>query len=226
MLVLLPLSACVTQWDLQGDNPRDYYLDHPIENRVEMRQTLYTLEWRGRDRLPASAVEDLKAGLSDAEPMAAKSVEILVHPSEMNNDLRKDALSRALRRMGYARSIIKFEPSKEIRPNDAMITVTYAAVVLPHCPDWRPSPVTTYSNSTHQSNIGCASVVNLGLQVADPSDLMKGTDSQVTPDTERNAVIIRQYRSGQSSSSGSASSSGSGDSGASDTSGATSATAQ
>ena len=70
-----------------------------------------------------------------------------------------------------------------------------AAVVLPDCPDWRMSPVTTYSN-THQANFGCATTVNLGLMVADPHDLVRGTGA-AGMDTQRNSQVISDYRAGK-----------------------------
>ncbi len=57
------------------------------------------------------------------------------------------------------------------------------------------SPVTTYSN-THQGNFKCAQVVNLGLMVADPHDLVKGT-GDVPTDTERASKAVQDYHAGK-----------------------------
>ena len=69
------------------------------------------------------------------------------------------------------------------------IDVRYAVVVPPNCPDWRTSPVTTYSNTMLAGNFKCASVVNLGMMVADPHDLVKGT-GDVAPDVVRDSDVI------------------------------------
>lgn len=69
-------------------------------------------------------------------------------------------------------------------------------LISPNCPDWKMSPVTTYSN-TKQGNIGCATVTNLGLMLEDPRDLERGASGGVvTPDPTRSADAIEKYRMG------------------------------
>lgn len=72
-------------------------------------------------------------------------------------------------------------------------------LISPNCPDWKTSPVTTYSN-TKQGNIGCATVTNLGLMLEDPRDLERGASGgHITPDTARSSLAIQNYRSGTAS---------------------------
>ena len=69
-------------------------------------------------------------------------------------------------------------------------------LISPNCPDWKTSPVTTYSN-TKQGNIGCATVTNLGLMLENPRDLERGASGGVVrPDSSRNSLAIQNYRSG------------------------------
>ncbi len=78
-------------------------------------------------------------------------------------------------------------------------------LVSPDCPDWKTSPVTTYSN-TKQGNIGCATVNNLGHMIADPRDLERGSSGgNVTPDPDRSADAIVNYRTLNSKSTASSS---------------------
>jgi pilus biogenesis lipoprotein CpaD len=207
--MLLVLSACVPQLDMQGVNPQEYYAEHPIENSVEIRHAVHTMTFAaGTDRLTGDAIDALQMALVDATPTATESVTVSLAPAQMGNDKRKEHISKLLRSMGYARKQITFEAAKDTKNNTAEVDVTYAEVVSPHCPDWRTSPVTTYSNSQQGGNIGCASVVNLGRMVADPHDLVKGV-GEVSPDSARNAAVISGYKKGVDLGTGSGSSSSS-----------------
>lgn len=105
LLPLLLLSACASM-DMQGNDPYNYYAEHPIENRVG--------------------------------------------------------------------------------PNGELIS--------PDCPDWRTSPITTFSN-TQQGNFGCATVTNLGLMLENPRDLEQGASGgYLPPHPDRSADAITRYR--------------------------------
>ena len=107
VISLLLLSAC-SSMDMQGIDPKDYYAENPIENKVG--------------------------------------------------------------------------------PNGELISP-------PNCPDWRTSPVTTFSN-TKQANLGCASVTNLGLMLEEPRDLERGASGgRIAPDANRSVDAVRNYRS-------------------------------
>jgi hypothetical protein len=83
----------------------------------------------------------------------------------------------------YAKNKIE----NKVGPNGELISP-------PNCPDWRMSPVTTYSN-TKQANIGCATVTNLGLMLEDPRDLERGSSGGHVPaDPQRSSDAIRIYR--------------------------------
>lgn len=225
LLLIMACTGCAAQLDMQGYDPNEFYAKHPVKNQVEPRHVTYKASLAStKGRLTTATTSALKAGLRTAEPMATQSIEVKLSPLQAKSDARKDMITRALRSLGYVHSAVTFTPSKELRGDEAQFNATYASVVPPHCPDWRMSPVTTYSN-TKQANIGCSSEVNLGAQVADPNDLVKGSGGVPTLDSERNVAIIRQYRSGQSSSESSSGSSSSGASGSSSDGGA-SATAQ
>jgi len=190
----MAISAC-SNLDMQGVDPKDFYAEHPVKNTVETRHMLYTLDFRvDRNRLTSDAIDDMHSALRDISPEAVESVMVRIAPSQAANEERREHIIKLLRYMGYPRKVVHFESLKGTRAREAHLDIAYAAVVLPHCPDWRTSPYLTYSN-THNANFGCASTVNLGLMVADPRDLEKGTGN-VTPDSERNSTVIRNYRSG------------------------------
>jgi pilus assembly protein CpaD len=59
-----------------------------------------------------------------------------------------------------------------VPPNRAHIEVTRTFVTLPACPNWS-KPGTDFDNQP-SSNFGCATETNLGMMVANPSDLASG----------------------------------------------------
>lgn len=218
------LPACSPTMDMQGYDPREYYEEHPIKNQVETHHLSEQVHFEfGANRLDNDEVMHLRDALRDISAMAADGVQVKMATSEYHNDARRKHLMAVLRSMGYSKDKISFKSSSVLIADDVQIDVQYAAIVPPNCPDWRRSPVTTYSNTT-QGNFRCATETNLGAMVADPHDLVRGT-GHVYPDTQRSTLVVQQYRSGQSfgqpvastdtgssSSSGSNSDSGSGDS--------------
>jgi pilus assembly protein CpaD len=66
-------------------------------------------------------------------------------------------------------------PVVGVQPNRAIIEVSRTLVTLPHCPNWSKSSAAAadYTNQP-SSNFGCANTVNLGLMVANPTDLVSG----------------------------------------------------
>lgn len=198
-LTLLMLAGCA-ELDMQGRDPRVFYEEHPVENRVETRHLLYTLDFGAKDkkRLSPAEIEDFRAAVRDVAPEAVESIRVTLALAQKDNQERKDYIGRLLRGHGYSRRAIVFETSDAVSADEADLDISYASVVLPHCPDWRTSPVTTYSNE-RQANFGCATTVNLGLQVANPRDLEKGVGS-FDRDTERTATVIKDYRTGSGAS--------------------------
>lgn len=198
--------------DMQGHDPREYYARNPIENKIEMRHALYTARYAaGQDKLSSAALDELMQAFSDVSPDAAQSVKIHLSPAQFKNTVRRDNLAKFFRNLGYDRRAVRFESSSSVKSTEAEIDITYASVVPPRCPDWRMSPTTTHSNTRH-GNIGCASAVNLGLMVADPRDLVRG-EGVISPDGERNSIVIRRYREGRDPTSSDSSSSSGGASG-------------
>ncbi len=75
------------------------------------------------------------------------------------------------------------------------VVVRRYVVTLPGCPDWRDRPGITSNNTVHK-NWGCATASNLGLMVADPTDLAFG--NQPGPmDGEAAVLAIQRYRAGE-----------------------------
>lgn len=209
-LAMIALAGCAS-FDKFGDDPVEYYAKHPIKNKVETKTLVETVQ------LSAAGISNeqeaqLRRDLRGISPAAMESVKVMLSRRDLNRDASREAVKTLLRHLGYSAQKITFAGDDAVQKGQASIALTYAAVVLPPCPDWSMSPVTSYSN-TWQGNYGCAHEVNIGLMVEDPHDLVEGQGSPQTS-TTRAAHTVQNYNDSVSASS----SSSSGSSGSSSTS--------
>ena len=77
----------------------------------------------------------------------------------------------------------------------AAVVVQRTAVTLPACPNWTQMP-NRNSDNQPMSNWSCATAVNFGLMLADPSDLARGRDPGYA-DGEAVARSVENYRKGK-----------------------------
>ena len=197
-LLLIPvllLNACASA-DMQGRDPREYYKNHPKVNKLETRSIVRAVHFEpGASTLEPGERNALFSTLREASPEATDSIVVQTSPSQLGNKLRRASLNKNFRSFGYKESPVTFEPAQVVATDEAIVTLHYVSVVPPDCPDWKLSPYTSYSN-THQGNFGCATVVNLGQQVSDPHDLVRGT-GEVGMDPVRNSQVLTDYREGK-----------------------------
>jgi pilus assembly protein CpaD len=62
------------------------------------------------------------------------------------------------------------QPLAQVPPERAVLEVVRTLVTLPPCPNWSKPSGTDFGNQP-SSNFGCATETNLGMMVANPSDL-------------------------------------------------------
>lgn len=75
-------------------------------------------------------------------------------------------------------------------PNHAIVTIQRALVTLPPCPNWSKRPYSDFTNQP-SSNFGCATETNLGMMVANPSDLANGLSLGPTAGQPAAAAVNR-----------------------------------
>jgi pilus assembly protein CpaD len=110
---------------------------------------------------------------------------------------RLAAIQHILKRQGLSAVSVTADPSAG---EDAVtLTVSRYTVTVPRCPDWSTVEADGYTN-TPPSNFGCATTVNLGLMVANPRDLDRGSPMGGA-DADYAARSVELYRTGQISSS-------------------------
>ncbi len=184
------------EMDMQGVDPRDYYAAHPIANKVAMQTESHMVTFApNAPKIATSEAARLRDEVFDRSLLSLQSVQIQLAPGDMNNAPRRASLVKMLKYMGYSGHDVRFEPSDLVVRDQALLSMTFATVVSPDCPDWRKSSSNNFSNST-SANMGCATEVNLGQMVADPRDLMRGTGELPPVSSQRGDTVIRQYRTG------------------------------
>lgn len=91
---------------------------------------------------------------------------------------------------------IAFERSAIAAPDGVRVAVVRSVAIPPACPDWRKPDNDGDPSNTMMSNIGCANMRNLGLMIADPSELIAGRPSAAGSGEPLAAGVLR-YRTGK-----------------------------
>lgn len=204
LVSILPmLAACSSSFDMQGQDPQEYYAAHPIENKVETRHAFIAVNFDGKtQKLLEESNNSFFSGLKDINPHAVDGIVLQASYGVTNKSNQVQYVQKMLRKNGFFQQV-KLVNDSGISANEIIVDITYAAVILPDCPDWRKSPVTTYSN-TVPANYGCASTYNLGLMIDNPNDLVRGQDSRKN-NAERSSKVLSDYRTGAGASAAGAS---------------------
>jgi len=105
---------------------------------------------------------------------------------------RETGLARYLINNGFDVSRVALNPAYSTRRNTIRVTVGRYIVTTPNCPDWS-KPAASDSFNRVSSNFNCATETNLGLMVANPEALIRGTRTGPA-DGEAVALGIKNYR--------------------------------
>jgi pilus assembly protein CpaD len=96
----------------------------------------------------------------------------------------------------FARAGIGAERSTVASPAGTRVTVGRSVAIPPACSDWRKPANDGDPSNTAMSNLGCANMRNLGLMIADPSELIAGRPSGPGAG-EPLAAGVERYRTGK-----------------------------
>ena len=195
---LLLLAACAM--------PPDYW---PSPNA----QKVNTVEWivlshevqfvPGTPMVEAGEHQRLANFLRSVEADDAARLFIDADRPNVRNGLaaRREATTHAhLARLGFATERLPADPEREkaagprTDPDSVSVIVGRYVVTLPDCPDMRKPGIGDYTNLP-STNFGCATATTLGLMVADPRDLVRGS-AMGPADGARAARSVRAYRAG------------------------------
>lgn len=188
------LTGCSAYMDMQGNDPVEYYSDHPIKNRIELHTAKHTLHFGHEDRLPPQEITKLREDLHGISMMAVDSIQVSYPKGEAPNEERKRYIAKLMRHMGYTKNNFMYEPAAGVASGDVRFDVAYAVVVGDMRQSGHSGATTTYSN-TWQGNFKCSQEVNTGLMVADPHDMVRGTGDTVI-DTPSASRVVHDYHAG------------------------------
>jgi pilus assembly protein CpaD len=120
---------------------------------------------------------------------------VFVGQSGLNQDnLAEDIRSSAVA-SGLAKSEVLVSIDPSLRPEEVQVSFMSYTAVLPECGYWQQESYMNLENS-NSSNFGCATQHNLGLMLADPSDLIDPTPFDLR-DGVRTATVVDLYRAGE-----------------------------
>lgn len=120
---------------------------------------------------------------------------VLHETTEMASD-RRITISEVIVAAGLDPANVRVRANvRGVAENEINLTVRTYLVTLPGCPDYTSRAGRTFDNRPH-SNWGCATATNLGLMVAEPSDLLRGR-SGTLGDAEALTLSTQRLRAGQ-----------------------------
>lgn len=175
--------------------------ESPKINRVDWVEFHHRVAFEpGSDALAgdeAARLDRFLLRFADDRPPSAR---ILVRGPEADDTAlsrrREAAVLASLRDTGLkAKPVRAGEDAVALAPGGVLVTIGRHVVTPPRCPDWSKPADGDPANQVG-SNFGCATATNLGLMVADPATLLRGS-LPGPADGEALAASIEAYRSGR-----------------------------
>jgi pilus assembly protein CpaD len=109
---------------------------------------------------------------------------------------RLGSVRNELQRFGISSSVVSAQPTTDQSTGDEVVVFAQSVAVLPpDCPGYN-TPIALDEEWRPIGSLGCSNAVNLGLMVANPSDLAQGRPTGPS-DGEAQALQIQRYRAGQ-----------------------------
>ena len=189
-LVVLPLTfglaACAFEYSKS---------EAPAQLRVDSADSRRELAFAaGSADLSSSELRKIDGWVLSGSIRRGDRVEIAAAGPPGLAEQRAAAISGELLRYGIVATTLGLDT---VPANRAIVSIGRYAVTLPTCPNWSQPPNADFTNA-YSSYYGCATATNLGLMVANPGDLIRGTPAGPA-DADFAARGIQNYRSGANS---------------------------
>lgn len=169
-------------------------IEAPKENKISLIRFQHSVQFRANeDRMSGQEAARLAGFMRDQNVGYGDQILLLPGDSALAQR-RQDAVATAFARAGLrVTRDIRVEgvslPADEVR-----VVVGRHVVTPPACPNWSKKPDEDFSN-TQGGNFGCVTATNLGLMVANPSELLMGQPTSPA-DGDLAAGRIEAYRRG------------------------------
>jgi pilus assembly protein CpaD len=205
MMYVMPLflAAALLATGCTPESARWSPAEAPKANKVDFVTMTHEIHFAPSAVAPASGeAKALSRFLDNVALTYGDQVTIDAGPSSGNAAAdalaakRLDAVS-ALLRQDHVHAKPASRPTVEgaLARNGVVVTVGRYVVTGPACPDYSKPEADDFNNSP-VSNHGCATTANLGLMVANPADLVRGTTAGPA-DGEFAARGVERYRKGE-----------------------------
>jgi pilus assembly protein CpaD len=195
-VLLAPLLAGLA--GCYGDYVGDYRERYPI--RVQTRPAALPLAFPpGRTELGDMEAARLDSFLADFRTSNSARLAVVANPTGAGDDLargRARTIEKRALEAGVPASALQTQllPSPS-RPGGVVVSYERSVVEVPECGDWSKNSAIDATNSG-STNFGCATQRYLGLQAADPNDLLRARASD-GHDGQRTADVMQKYRTGK-----------------------------
>jgi pilus assembly protein CpaD len=169
-------------------------VEAPKENKISLVRFQHSVQFRANeDRMNGQEASRLAGFMRDQNVGYGDQILLLPGNSALAQR-RQEAVATAFARAGLrVTRDVQIEgvslPADEVR-----VVVGRHVVTPPACPNWSKKPDEDFGN-TQSSHIGCATATNLGLMVANPSDLLMGQPTSPA-DGDLAAGRVEAYRRG------------------------------
>lgn len=189
----LLLAACAyPESDIEFED-YDYRARYPIG--VETDVIVVAFGGGGSGAMTDEERHALNLMVADYKDRGQAPLTVILGGSGLNQDeLAEDIRSSAVAN-GLAKSEVLVGVDPSLRPEEVQVSFVSYTAVLPECGYWHEESYVNFENA-NTDNFGCASQHNLGLMLADPSDLVD--PSPFDPrDGVRTATVVDLYRAGE-----------------------------
>lgn len=152
--------------------PVTSYTDAEAPTRLKLDTATTQLDLRfapGSAALAAIDVARLRRAAATGEINPSDRVTVNVAGAPYLAQQRLASVSALLLHYG----IVTVAGAQNAPPNHAIVAAQRTLVTLPPCPNWSKRPYSDFDNQP-SSNFGCATETDLGMMVANPTDLASG----------------------------------------------------
>jgi len=178
----------------------------PKEPQVHLTQHRHVISFNeNSDKLTSNVQKKIDSFLGKIDVAPGDIIHVVngIPKPEKSGDLVKGIRDRRIKivkaYLDYKRVPVSVVQSgfglTPVSSHQVQIVVRRYAVTLPGCPNWSKPPGHDYYNHV-SSNFGCATASNLGLMVANPSDLRTGQKLEPA-DPYYNTALMKRYRDGE-----------------------------
>ena len=190
ILCIFALAGCQSLADYREfSDYRGGDLTRPQVKTVEV-QLVHPVASAGNGSFDREARVQLDRFLAGARPGHYDRLDVRYPGSQQDLATRAEAVRAYLAFRRFEATVLPDANAKGVS-----VVLHRHQVTLPSCPDWT-KPGGRSADNQPGSNWGCATAVNLGLMVANPSDLTRGR-SAGPADADRAVLGIQRYRTGE-----------------------------